>query len=45
MNNFFYQSILTMGESIYRATENEKVKNAMKKISNILENELKIEVK
>ena len=26
MNEFFYQSLLTMGEAFYRATENVKVK-------------------
>ena len=45
MNDFFYQAILTMGESIYRATENEKIKDAIKKISSHLEKELKISYK
>ena len=25
MNEFFYQSLLTMGESFYKATENSKI--------------------
>ena len=33
MNEFFYQSLLTMGEAFYRATENIKIKDAIKKFS------------
>ena len=32
MNEFFYQSLLTMGETFYE-TENVKVKDALKKFS------------
>jgi len=41
MNEFFYQSILTMGEAFYRATENNKIKDLMKKFSESIEIELK----
>ena len=36
MNEFFYQSLLTMGEAFYKATENSKIKDAIKKLLNLL---------
>ena len=42
MNEFFYQSLLTMGETFYRATENVKVKDALKKFSESIEKDLGI---
>ena len=42
MNEFFYQSLLTMGESFYKATENSKIKDAIKKITESLENDLDV---
>ena len=42
MNEFFYQSLLTMGEAFYRATENVKVKDALKKFSESIEKDLGI---
>ena len=42
MNEFFYQSILTMGEAFYRATENNKIKDAIKKFSQSIEEDLSI---
>ena len=42
MNEFFYQSILTMGEAFYRATENIKIKNAIKKFSQSIKEDLNV---
>ena len=42
MNEFFYQSLLTMGETFYRATENVKVNDALKKFSESIEKDLGI---
>ena len=42
MNEFFYQSILTMGEAFYRATENNKIKDAIKKFSQSIEEDLSV---
>ena len=45
MNEFFYQSLLTMGEALYKATENSKIKDAVKKFSQSIEKDLKISTK
>ena len=33
MNDFFYQSVITMGETFHKATDNDKIKDVMKKFS------------
>lgn len=42
MNEFFYQSLLTMGDAFYKATDNDKIKNALKKFAKSIEKELDI---
>ena len=42
MNEFFYQSLLTMGDAFYKATDNDKIKNALKKFAKSIEKELGI---
>ena len=37
MNEFFYQSLLTMGDAFYKATDNDKIKNALKKFAKSIE--------
>ena len=45
MDEFFYQSILTIGEAYYRATENKKIKGALKKFSESIEKDLNLNKK
>ena len=33
MNDFFYQSVITMGETFHKATDNNEIKDVMKKFS------------
>ena len=42
MNEFFYQSLLTMGDAFYKATDNDKIKDALKKFAKSIEKELGI---
>ena len=42
MDEFFYQSILTMSEAYFKATENNKIKDALKKFSKSLEKNLNV---
>ena len=43
MNEFFYQSLLTMGEAFHKATGNNKIKGALKKFSESIEKDLNID--
>ena len=45
MNEFFYQSLLTMGEAFHKATENNKIKDALKKFSTSIEKDLNVKKK
>ena len=45
MNEFFYQSLLTMGEALHKATENNKIKDALKKFSESIEKDLNVKKK
>ena len=45
MNEFFYQSLLTMGEAFHKATENNKIKDALKKFSETIEKDLNLKKK
>ena len=45
MNEFFYQSLLTMGEAFHKATENNKIKGALKKFSKSIEKDLNVKKK
>tara|TARA_Y100001958_G_scaffold150974_1_gene135383 strand:+ start:594 stop:947 length:354 start_codon:yes stop_codon:yes gene_type:complete len=45
MNEFFYQSLLTMGEAFHKATGNNKIKGALKKFSESIEKDLNIDKK
>ena len=42
MDEFFYQSILTMSEAYFKATENNKIKDAIKKFSQSIEEDLSV---
>ena len=45
MNEFFCQSLLTMGEAFHRATENNKIKDAIKKFSQSIKEDLNVKKK
>tara|TARA_B100000963_G_scaffold52812_1_gene40892 strand:+ start:283 stop:627 length:345 start_codon:yes stop_codon:yes gene_type:complete len=45
MNEFFYQSLLRMGETFYRATENKKIKDQLEKFFKSIENDLDLKKK
>ena len=42
MNEFFYQSVITMGEAFQRATDNNKIKEVMEKFSEFMKKKLNI---
>ena len=45
MNDFFYQSVITMGGAFQRATDNNKIKDVMDKFSELMKKELNLENK
>ncbi len=45
MNEFFYQSVITMGGAFQRATDNNKIKDVMDKFSELMKKELNLENK
>ena len=45
MNEFFYQSVITMGGAFQRATDNNKIKGVMDKFSELMKKELNLENK
>lgn len=42
MNEFFYQSVITMGEAFQRATDNNKIKEVMEKFSEFMKKKLNL---
>ena len=42
MNEFFYQSISTIGKTFLKATDNNKIKDTLKKFSESIEKDLNI---